>query len=252
AWGCPAPHIRSFFGRDPKKAAKKKAKKQLNGASTETDGQMDESGAAVVAASVEDGEEKAHAGCAPVQQTWSFVKSMKHVGKDKRTWVLGAVIIVTLIAGIPLFCLVCPIGLTFGTVGSLWHLFVDKQMTWSVLVFPAALAVELILIRVWCIKICPIAGLLNIFGQFAVKFRPKASKETCRMHAQGKSCSVCTAVCPENINIHAPDAVVQLGSCTRCGECARHCPTASISFTGKEKPAKAEAYETEALGEAVE
>ncbi len=196
SWGCPAPRIRRFFKRDPKPAKHE--------------------------ACAGEGSK----GC----QGWSLLASLRHIARDKRSWALLAVIVATIVAGIPLFCLICPVGLTFGTVGSLWHLIVDKQMTWSAAVFPAALVVELIICRVWCLSLCPIAGLLNIVGQFAVGFRPKVKSSTCLMTSEGKECSACLAACPEQIDLHAKDTVQQLGTCQRCGACARTCPTSSISF----------------------
>lgn len=139
----------------------------------------------------------------------------------------------TAVFGFPVFCLVCPVGLTFGTVGSLWHLIVDKQVTMSVIVFPAALLIELVLYRKWCMNLCPIAGLLNIFGQFARLFRPRVDASTCLRRSEGKPCTVCAAVCSERIDLHADDAAIQLGECTRCGECVKHCPTASIRIEAK-------------------
>ena len=156
--------------------------------------------------------------------------SLRFIARDRRTWVLLAVLVAALIAGLPLFCLVCPIGLTFGTVGSLWHLIVDKQMTASVLVFPAALVVELVLYRKWCLNLCPIAGLLGIFSQFATRFRPQVNTQTCLRCTGSAACEACAIACPEHIDRHAPDAAQQLGQCSRCGECLRACPTASIDI----------------------
>ena len=92
--------------------------------------------------------------CSAAREAKGLAASIRHLARDRRTWALGVVLVATLIAGIPLFCLVCPIGLTFGTVGSLWHLIVDKQVTLSAIVFPAALAIELVLYRKWCMKMC--------------------------------------------------------------------------------------------------
>lgn len=203
AWGCPAPVIRKFFKREPKP----------------------ETGT--------DGNPATPRACSAAREVKGFAASLRHLARDKRTWALSAVLVATLIAGLPLFCLVCPVGLTFGTVGSLWHLIVDKQVTMSVVVFPAALVIELVLYRKWCMNLCPIAGLLNAFGQFARLFRPRIDASTCLRAAQGSPCTVCASVCSERINLHADDASVQLGECTRCGECVKHCPTASIRIAAK-------------------
>ena len=200
AWGCPVPPIRRFFKREPKAA--------------------DGDGACSVGC----------ASCAGVKAAFDAKASLTFLGRDKRTWVLLAVLVCALVAGLPLFCLVCPIGLTFGTVGSLWHLVVDKQMTASVLVFPAALAVEVVLYRKWCANLCPVAGLLGVLGQFAVKFRPRINADTCLRSAKGVPCDVCATACAEHIDLHAADVQQQAGLCTRCGECAKRCPTASIEF----------------------
>lgn len=199
AWGCPAPRIRGFFKREPK------AESVHDAATAPATAQRT---------------------CSAAREAKGLAASIRHLARDRRTWALGVVLVATLIAGIPLFCLVCPIGLTFGTVGSLWHLIVDKQVTLSALVFPAALIVEIVLYRKWCMNLCPIAGLLNIAGQAAVLFRPRINEATC-LREDGTPCTVCTAVCTERIDMHDPDGSVQLGDCTRCGECARACPTAS-------------------------
>ena len=226
AWGCPAPVIRRFFKRDPKWRGRKAAAAAQGGA----DGGP-VAGAADAGQPAAAGAQPAAAGgCKAACGAWSLVGALKFLARDSRTWSLLIVLVAVAVAGIPLFCLVCPIGLTYGTVGSLWHLIVDKQMTASVLVFPAALAVELVACRTWCVNLCPVAGLLGIVGQFAHHFRPQVNAETCITRNGTGSCDRCMAVCSERIDLHASDTPVQLGQCTRCGECAKHCPTASIDF----------------------
>ena len=237
AWGCPAPAIRRFFKREPK--LERDGARDALGASDAADAVAGGAGAESAASDTASGstsaasgaEVAAAGGCAELQGAWSLKASLRHIGRDPRTWTFVAVLVAALIAGLPLFCLVCPIGLTFGTVGSLWHLIVDKQMTMSVLVFPAALLVELVLFRKWCLNLCPVAGLLGIVGQFAVRFRPKVNRETCLRYTAGTPCEVCAASCPEHIDLHAVDAPQQLGECSRCGECAKRCPTASIDIS---------------------
>lgn len=206
AWGCPAPRIRGFFKREPK------AESVHDAATAPATAQRT---------------------CSAAREAKGLAASIRHLARDRRTWALGVVLVATLIAGIPLFCLVCPIGLTFGTVGSLWHLIVDKQVTLSAIVFPAALAIELVLYRKWCMNLCPVAGLLNVFGQFARLFRPHVDASTCLQASEGRPCTVCASVCAERINLHAADAAVQLGECTRCGECVKHCPSSSIRIAAK-------------------
>ncbi len=229
AWGCPAPVIRRFFRRDPLQARGK--------GDAEDAGESGESGTASATSAIDAADKTAAQGhscsscgaCAAAKQAWSLKESLRFVGRDRRTWVLVGVLLATLVAGFPIFCLVCPIGLTFGTVGSLWHFFVDKQITMSCVVFPLALLVELVLYRKWCTNLCPVAGLLNIAGQFAVRLRPSINAETC-LRSKGVGCEVCTAVCSESIDKHSVAAVQAMGACTRCGECAKHCPTASIDI----------------------
>ena len=222
AWGCPAPVIRKFFRRDPK----------VEGAKGTGDCDDPSALAEEAARATATPASSPHA-CSAAREVKGAAASLRRIVRDKRTWALGAVLVATLVAGIPLFCLVCPIGLTFGTVGSLWHLVVDKQVTMSVVVFPAALAVELVLYRKWCMNLCPVAGLLNVFGHLARLFRPRIDASTCLRASQGKPCEVCASACAERIDLHAKDAAVQLGECTRCGECVKQCPTASIRIAVK-------------------
>jgi ferredoxin-type protein NapH len=148
---------------------------------------------------------------------------------DSRLWVLAGVLIATLVVGLPLFCLVCPIGLTFGTIMSIWRLIQFNDVNWGLLVFPVALVVEIVVCKAWCIKICPIAGLLSLVGRLAKPLRPRIEQTTCLEH-DGKACASCFAACPAAINLHAEDAEAQLADCTRCGACKDACPTASITF----------------------
>ena len=151
------------------------------------------------------------------------------VRSDKRLWALGVVLVAALVVGFPVFCLLCPIGLTFGTVASIWRAIQFNDITWAVLLFPAALVVELVAMKRWCLQVCPIGGLLALLGRKAPLFRPKLNRSTC-LRLQGGTCHACQEACPENIDLQAVSASSQLADCTRCTECGRVCPTASLSF----------------------
>lgn len=156
----------------------------------------------------------------------SLKEAFRH---DSRLWVLSGVLIATLILGFPVFCLVCPIGLTFGAVFSLVQLISHAEVTVGLVIFPAALAIELVVIKKWCISLCPIAAILSLFGRFAKPLRPEVSSATC-LRAQGGDCQACSDVCPEAIDLHADNARQQMADCTRCGECKQVCPTRSITM----------------------
>lgn len=204
AWGCPAPLIRAFFRRQPQK-------EEFAHSSTHAHDCLS---------------------CTP-NKPLTISSTLSRLSQDRRLWVLVGVIILTLIVGFPLFCLVCPIGLTFGSVSSLWHLLVNKQVTASVIVFPIALVIELVIYRKWCVNLCPIGAFLGLFGKAARLFRPHVDASECLRYNTDKQCNVCIQVCAEDINLHTDDASQRLGECTRCGECVASCPAHAVTIEVK-------------------
>jgi ferredoxin-type protein NapH len=159
--------------------------------------------------------------------------------RTRRNGTLALVLVASLALGFPVFCLVCPIGLTFGAVISLWRLFVFKQVTVSVLVFPACLALELVLYRRWCLNLCPVAALLALLGRGARLLRPSVDASKCLLYQsddEHTACKVCARACAERIDLHSDSAARDLQDCTRCGECQSACPVQAIKI--KVKPSK--------------
>ncbi len=131
--------------------------------------------------------------------------------------------------GFPAFCLICPVGLTVATFVGLWHLFQFSEATLSLVVFPLILVLELVFLRRWCHRFCPVGALLSLGSRLNRTFRPTVNQETC-LSCSGASCHQCAAVCPEGIDLHHPQASAPLNECVKCGECAQACPAQAIHF----------------------
>lgn len=143
--------------------------------------------------------------------------------------ILGLALVVSFIVQFPVFCLVCPIGLFFGFIYAVFKLLHIFEPGWSLIVFPAILAVEILLFRKWCTYICPISAVFTLLGKIpGPKLRLKVNKVTCLL-SKGVNCKVCANTCPEGIHITEHNAEY-VEYCTTCMECRDHCPTQSIGY----------------------
>ncbi len=152
------------------------------------------------------------------------------IALDSRHFVLGGALLSTAIFGFPVFCLICPIGLTFATFIGLWRLFQFNEPTWTLLIFPAVLALELVLVRNWCRKICPLSALLSLFSSMNIFVRPEVNRSVCLRTASKAECKMCKNACPEEIDLHHGNESRPLSECTKCRECANACPVNAITF----------------------
>lgn len=212
-WGCPVPLLRRIFG------TKEKPKSVEGSAASE--------GTSRLAIPAKD---RGGAG-------------------DSRNWVLGGAVLSTAVLGFPVFCLICPVGLTFATIIALWRLFQFSETTLSLLIFPALLVVEVLVLRKWCHRFCPVGALLSLIARLNRTFQPTVSATTCLHERGSEGCSRCSDVCPEGINLHESAVSAPMHECTRCGRCQDACPTKSISFpflaTSPRKQKRGEAAEAE-------
>ncbi len=208
SWVCPVPHFQEFF--KGKKARRADHERRVEAAKTAL-GNCQE-------------------GCKPARQS---------VPVDSRHAVLGGALLSTAIFGFPVFCLVCPIGLTFATFILLWRFVQFNDATIGLLVFPAILVVEFVVLRKWCHKICPLGALLSIVASLNKTFRPTVDTEAC-LRADGTPCEACGAACPEHIDPYADLGERSMADCTKCKRCAEACPAHAITFPLIGGPEKAQ------------
>lgn len=143
--------------------------------------------------------------------------------------------------GFPVFCLVCPVGLTFATVVALVRFVGYNEPSLGLIVFPAVIAFELTVLRSWCRNLCPIAAFLSLLAPLNRTLRPQADASACARTARGERCNVCASVCPELIDPRADLGDRPLSECTRCARCVEACPQKALSF--RLLPAKDEGRE---------
>lgn len=153
---------------------------------------------------------------------------------DGRHVVLAGSLASAAVCGFPVFCLVCPIGLTFASAIALYRLIGFNEPAIEVLVFPALLVLELTVLRKWCHRFCPVGSLLSLLSRGNRTFKPHVDASMCARHA-GSSCAACAQACPEHIDPCADLGDRSLAECTRCGACVNTCPAKALSFVNRKE-----------------
>lgn len=218
AWGCPMGLLKRLFGiKTPqeKRAAKAKQGQTADGDQATTQAAGGNSIAKLVPsmAREDDAADPERGG----------------VG-DSRMWVLGGAVVTTAAFGFPVFCLVCPIGLSFATIICLWRAIQFGEATWSLIVFPAILIIEVVVLRRWCHTLCPVAALMSLVARGNKTFKASLDETTCLHSAHGEHCNKCVDVCPEGIDLHRDALSTPHYECIKCGSCSQVCPVHAITF----------------------
>ena len=144
--------------------------------------------------------------------------------------VLGGALACALAFGFPVFCLICPVGLTFATVLLVVRAFGAGDVTVGLLVVPLVLVLEVVAFRRWCHAFCPLGALMSLVGRANRTLRPKIDDAACLETQAGKTCGACSRACPEGIDIRHLERGAALSECVRCHRCADACPRQAVTF----------------------
>jgi ferredoxin-type protein NapH len=118
------------------------------------------------------------------------------------------------------------VGLSFASIIAVWRLVGFNEPSWSLVLFPAILIVEVLLLRKWCHKFCPLGAMMSLLSIPNRFLRPHVDMKKC-LRSQGVDCEVCTSICEENLDPHFSEGMHE---CTKCGACKDKCPANAITF----------------------
>lgn len=145
---------------------------------------------------------------------------------DSRHVILSGALLSTAFFGFPVFCIICPVGLTFATLIAFWRLAGFNEPSWALLIFPAILVLEIFVLRKWCLKICPLGALMSLASIPNKLFRPRVEKSKC-LREKGEDCNKCVEACGELLDPHYSEGMHE---CTKCGLCVDKCPVRAITI----------------------
>ncbi|WP_165046094.1 4Fe-4S binding protein [Adlercreutzia sp. ZJ138] len=149
---------------------------------------------------------------------------------DSRHIVLGGTLLSAAIFGFPVFCLICPIGLTFATVLLVMLLFGGGDVTWSIVIVSILLLIEVVLFRKWCSKICPLSALMSLVAKGNKTFKPTINDTKCLESSREATCGKCAEACEVRIDPRHPELGAPWNECTKCRACVDACPAGAISM----------------------
>lgn len=239
-WMCPVPlvqRLRGLFAKKPSKGTRASAAGAGTVAASAGDADTVAAGAGDAQAKAEakpltDAERSAlAASCGASGAGCASCAAKRGAALDARHFVLGGALVSTFAFGFPVFCLVCPIGLTFATILLVINLFAHGDVTWSLIVVPALLAVEVLVFRKWCHKLCPLSAFMSLIAKANKTFVPTIDDAKCLETAKGATCGLCGRACDEGIDPRHPQlSEASWSECTKCRACVDACPASAITM----------------------
>lgn len=245
-WVCPVPLLRRIAGVSEEKAQKHETKAEVPALQAAKANACGPSAAGCAPSAC--GACPAPASGAPGQASGEARGQDKAIARGPSSgpfWVLGGALASSAVFGFPVFCLICPVGLTFALVIALWRLFEFNEPSLSIVFFAGFLMLEVFVLRRWCHAFCPLGAVMTVLSRLNRTFRPSVKPGACAT-AAGIDCRVCRDVCPEGLDPRGGNAPWTDARCTKCRACADACPTHAVHFPAFEKQraaAKAEAGE---------
>lgn len=83
---------------------------------------------------------------------------------------------------------------------------------------------SLVVRNAWCRYLCPYGALLSVIGLLS-----PATANVSRDEAACVDCGLCTAACPNYVDVQHAETVTAL-ECTRCSQCVNTCPKGALEF----------------------